>query len=98
MGYQTSLSDQLAIAVVEDHPHGVLQVLEFLVVEGLDFLIIDFAFVDKCEEDVGGESLDSEVEFFGNLALLESLVDASDVLPEGRVIIVLDAVVGPTVG
>lgn len=55
----------------------------------------DFRLFDQREENVGSEALDFEVELLGDLALLETLVDAPDVLPERRIVVVLDAVVGP---
>ena len=82
--------------MVEDHPHGVLEVLKLLLVDLLDLGVGDLGLLDQGKEDVGGEGLDLEVELLGDLALLEALVDSSDVLAQGRIVIILDAVVGPT--
>ena len=40
-----SLRDLLAILVVEDHPHRVLEVLELLGVDALDLVVLDLAFL-----------------------------------------------------
>lgn len=96
-GYDASLGDLLAVLVVEDHPHGVFEVFELLGVYVDDLLVLKLPFLDEREQDVGRERLDLEVEVLGDLALLEALVDAPDVFAERGVVVVLDAVVGPTI-
>ena len=88
-----SLGHLLAIFMIEDHPHRVLEVLKFLRINVLDLAVSNFGLFDQREEDVSREALDFEIELFGDLALLETLVDASDVLAKGRIVIVLDAIV-----
>ena len=97
MGDDASLGDLLAVLVVEDHAHGVLEVLELFLVDALDLGVADLALLDEGKEDVGGECLDLEVELFGDLALLEALVDPPNVLAEGRVVVIFNAVVRPAV-
>lgn len=74
-----------------------LQVFKLLGVNVLNLRVTDFTVLHKGEQDVCSERLDLEIELPGDLALLEALVDAPDVLPEGGVVIIFDAVVGPTV-
>jgi len=38
--------------------------------------------LNQREENIGGESLDLEVQLLGHLALLERLVNPADMLPE----------------
>ena len=89
----TSLRNLLSVLVVENHAHGVLQILKFLGIDGFDLTIRDFLFFDQWEQDVSREALDLQVELLGHLALFQALVDAPDVLSECWIVIVLDAIV-----
>ena len=60
-----------------------LQVFKLLGVNVLNLRVTDFTVLHKREQDVSCERLDLQIELPGYLALLEALVDASDVLPEG---------------
>ena len=79
--------------MVEDHPHCVLEVLEFLWINVFDLAVSNFGLFDQGEQDVGRETFDFEIQLLGNLALFETFIDASDVLSKGRIVIVLDAIV-----
>ena len=81
--------------MIENHPHGMLQVFEFLRIYRLHLWIAYFAILDQREQDVGGQRLDLQIQLLGHLALLEALVDAPDVLAQSRIIIIFDAVVRP---
>ena len=91
------LRDQLAVLVVEDHAHRVLEVLKLLRVDDLHLMIGDLAVLDQREQNVGSQVFHFQIKLLRDLALLEALVDAPDVLAQGRVVIVLDAVVAPAV-
>ena len=83
--------------MVEDHPHGVLKVFELLGVNDLHLVIGNFTFLDQREQEISCKILNTQIELLRNLTLLETLVDPSDVLPESAVVIILDAIVRPTV-
>lgn len=89
-----SLGDLLAILVVEDHSHGVLEVFKLLMINVLDLSVADLAVLHQRKQDISCQSPHLQVQNFGDLALLQTLVYPSDVLPESRVVVVLDAVVG----
>ena len=88
-----SLGDLLAVLVVEDHSHGVFEVFELLVVNVLHLSVTDLAVLHQWKQDVRCQCPHLQIENFGDLALLQTFVYSSNVLPESRVVIVFDAVV-----
>ena len=70
-----------------------LQVFEFLCINGLDLRIANFAILDQGKQDIGCQRLNFQIQFFGHLALLKALVDAPDVLAQSRIVVIFDAIV-----
>jgi hypothetical protein len=70
MGDKSSLSDLLAILMVENHSHGVFKIFEFLFVNYFDLIVIDLSLFHQREEDVGSQSLHLQIQLLGHLALL----------------------------
>lgn len=71
-----------------------LEVFKFLRIDAFDLIVINFTILDQWEQNISGESLYLHIEPLCDLALLETFVDPSDMLPEGRVIIILNAIIG----
>jgi hypothetical protein len=70
MGDKSSLSDLLAVLMVENHSHGVFKIFEFLFVNYFDLIVIDLSLFHQREEDVGSQSLHLQIQLLGHLALL----------------------------
>ena len=79
--------------MVEYHSHSMLKILELLVIDILDLRIADFAVLNQRKQHISCQSLHLQVENLGNLALLQTLVDPADMLPESGIVIVLYAVI-----
>jgi hypothetical protein len=88
------LGNLLPVLVVKYHAHGMLEVFKFLRIDAFDLIVINFTILDQWEQNISGESLYLHIEPLCDLALLETFVDPSDMLPEGRVIIILNAIIG----
>ena len=80
--------------MVKDHAHSMLEILKFLRIDDFDLIVINFTILDQREQNISGESLYFHIEPLSDLALLKTLIDPSDMLPEGRVIIILNAIIG----
>jgi hypothetical protein len=81
--------------VVENHSHRMLKILKLLWFNGIDFSIRDSCFFDQRKQNVSRQRFNLEVKLLSNLALLKALVDAPDVLPEGGIVVILNAVIRP---
>ena len=92
-----TLGDQLTVLMVEYHSHGVLEVLELLRVDAFYLLVRDLRIFHQREENVCRQVFHLQAELLGDLTLLEALVDASNVLAQCRIVVVLDAVVAPAI-
>lgn len=79
--------------MVEYHSHSMLKILELLVIDILDLRVADFAVLNQWKQHVSCQSLHLQVENLGDLALLQTLVDPADMLPESGIVIVLYAVI-----
>jgi hypothetical protein len=88
-----SLGDLLSILMVEYHSHGMLKILKLLVIDILDLRVADFAVLNKWKQHISCQSFHLQVEHLGDLALLQTLVDPADMLPESGIVIVLYAVI-----
>lgn len=88
-----SLRNLLSVFVVEDHAHGVFEVFKFFLINGFNRAVRYLALLNQRKQDVRSQGLHPQVELLGYLALLQGLVDPSDVLSEGGVVVILDAVV-----
>ena len=79
--------------MVEYHSHSMLKILELLVIDILDLRVADFAILNQWKQHISCQSLHLQVENLGDLALLQTLVDPADMLPESGIVIVLYAVI-----
>lgn len=66
----SSLCDLLPVFVIENHPHGVLQILELFWVNVFNAAILYFALLYEREQNVSCQCFNLEVEMLGYLALL----------------------------
>jgi len=91
--YDPSLCNLLAILVIEDHSHGMLEVLKLLWVNVLYLAVLDLIIFNQRKENICGQSLHLQIQLLCNLALLETLINPPNMLSECGVIIVFDAVI-----
>lgn len=82
--------------VIEYQVHCVVKVLETYWVKLLDRIVGQLPILDELVELLGRDVLKLKVEALGRLALFQVLVDATQVLPERRVVVVFDAVIRPS--
>jgi hypothetical protein len=67
--------------MVKDHAHGVLQIFKFFGINGLYLLICNLPLFNQREQHISSEILNTQIQLFRYLALFETLVDTSDMLP-----------------
>ena len=79
--------------MIENHTHCVLQIFKFFGINSFDLLISNLAFFDKREQHIGSKILDTQIQLFGYLALFKTLIDTSNMLSQGTIVVILNTIV-----
>lgn len=69
--------------MIENHSHGMFKIFEFLWIDDFDLIVLNFIIFNQRKQNISGESLNFKIEPFCHLALLQTLVNPPDMLPQG---------------
>jgi hypothetical protein len=69
--------------MIKNHSHSMFQVLKLFAVNALDVRVLYLVILDQGEQDVGSQVLTLQIKALSHLALLQRLVNATNVLPQG---------------